>query len=387
MKIAINLVSTNIGSGTKTYNINFCNQLIKHKKINNNIYIYICKNYLKFIDKKIYKKPNIKVIIKSDILSNFFLRLIWTQIILPIEIKLKNIQTLVSPMNISPLFIKYMKVNSILALHSNLPWKFFNLMPGNKLKNKITKKFMEISIHNCQKLIVDSENAKKEIKNILNLDKEKINKIYLGIDSKIYKKKNHNKIKNFNYDNKYLLSVISCVRYHNILNLLKAFKKIHYKNKKIKFVLVMQILDKKYFNEIETFIEKNNLQSKVKIFTDLESKYLINLYKKAYLYIFSSYSEVFGYTTIEAMASGCPILVSNTSSLPEINGKAAVYFHPNKINSIVDALNMVLKQKKKRYQLINLGYKRVKRFDIKKNFDETFALIDKNKNINNLIKE
>lgn len=387
MKIAINLVSTNIGSGTKTYNINFCNQLIKHKKINNNIYIYICKNYLKFIDKKIYKKPNIKVIIKSDILSNFFLRLIWTQIILPIEIKLKNIQTLVSPMNISPLFIKYMKVNSILALHSNLPWKFFNLMPGNKLKNKITKKFMEISIHNCQKLIVDSENAKKDIKNILNLDKEKINKIYLGIDSKIYKKKNHNKIKNFNYDNKYLLSVISCVRYHNILNLLKAFKKIHYKNKKIKFVLVMQILDTKYFNEIETFIEKNNLQSKVKIFTDLENKYLINLYKNAYLYIFSSYSEVFGYTTIEAMASGCPILVSNTSCLPEINGKAAVYFHPNKINSIVDALNMVLKRKKKRYQLINLGYRRVKKFDIKKNFDETFALIDKNKNINNLIKE
>ena len=85
----------------------------------------------------------------------------------------------------------------------------------------------------------------------------------------------------------------------------------------------MQILDTKYFNEIETFIEKNNLQSKVKIFTDLENKYLINLYKNAYLYIFSSYSEVFGYTTIEAMASGCPILVSNTSCLPEINGKAA----------------------------------------------------------------
>ena len=289
MKIAINLVSTNLGSGTKTYNINFCNQLIKHKKINNNFYIYICKNYLKFIDNKIYKKPKIKIIVKSDILSNFFLRLIWTQIILPIEIKLKNIQTLVSPMNISPLFLKYMKVNSILALHSNLPWKFFNLMPGNKLKNQIIKKFMEISIQNCQKLIVDSENAKKEIKHILNLDKRKINKIYLGIDSKIYKKKNLNKIKNFNYDNKYLLSVISCVRYHNILNLLKAFKKIHYKNKEIKFVLVMQILDSKYFSELETFIKKNNLQSKVKIFINLENKYLINLYKNAYLYIFSSY--------------------------------------------------------------------------------------------------
>ena len=145
----------------------------------------------------------------------------------------------------------------------------------------------------------------------------------------------------------------------------------------------MQILDKKYFNEIKNFIEKNNLQSKVKIFTDLQNKYLINLYRNAYLYIFSSYSEVFGYTTIEAMASGCPILVSNTSCLPEINGKSAVYFHPDKINSIVDALNMILKQKKKRYQLINLGYKRVKKFSIKKNFYETFSLIDKKKINNN----
>ena len=382
MKIAINLVSTNLGSGTKTYNINFCNQIIKHKKFNNYIYIYICKNYLKFIDKKIYKKPKIKLIIKSDILSNFFLRLIWTQIILPLEIKFKNIKTLFSPMNISPLLIKYMKVNSILALHSNLPWKYFNLMPGNKLKNKITKKFMEISINNCQKLIVDSQNAKKEIKKILNLDEKKIKKIYLGIDRKKYIKKNSDKIKGFNYKNMYLLSVISCARYHNILNLLKAFKKIHYKNKNIKFVLVTQILDSHYFNEIESFIEKNNLQSKIKIFTNLESKYLINLYKNAYLYIFSSYCEVFGYTTIEAMASGCPILVSRTSCLPEINGRAAIYFHPSRINSIKDAINKVLKQKKKRSKLINLGYKKVKSFSIEKSFNETFHLIDNN-NINN----
>ena len=43
--------------------------------------------------------------------------------------------------------------------------------------------------------------------------------------------------------------------------ILKSWKGRHiFKNKKIKFVLVMQILDTKYFNEIETFIEKNNLQ-------------------------------------------------------------------------------------------------------------------------------
>ena len=384
MRIAIDLVSTSIGSGTKTYNINFCNQLIKSKKINNYVYIYICKNYLKFINKKIYTKPKIRLIIKSDILSNFFLRLIWTQFILPIEIKLKKVHTLVSPMNIAPLLLKYIKIKSILALHSNLPWRFFDLMPGNRFKNKITKKFMELSINNCQKLIVDSEYAKNEIKKILNLDKKKINKIYLGIDSELYKKKNFHKIKEFDYNKKYLLSVISCVKYHNIINLLKAFARVDNNKKDINFVLVMQILDKKYYEEIKIFIKKNNLEKKIKIFTNLESKFLINLYKNALLYIFSSYTEVFGYTTIEAMASGCPVLVSKTSCLPEINGNAAYYFNPDKINSIERGINIILNKKNIYNKLRQYGFKRIKHFNIKDNFNKTLSLIDRNNTDNDL---
>ena len=376
MKIAINLVSTSMGSGTKTYNINFCNKLASYKEIKNKIYIYICKNYLQFINKKIFKNSKIKLVIKSDILSNAFLRLIWTQFILPIDIKIKKIQTLVSTMNTAPILIKFLKIDSILALHSNLPWKFFNLMPGNILKKIITKKLMEISIRDCQHLIVDSKHAKKEIKKFLRLKKKKITKIYLGIDANIYKKKNNDLITNFNYNQKYILSVLSCVKYHNIINIIKAFSELQNKNKKIVLVLVLQILDKKYFNEIKLLIKKNNLENKIIIFTNLESKFLINLYKNAIFYIFSSYSEVFGYTTIEAMASGCPVLVSKTSCLPEINDQAAYYFNPNIIYSIKKAMQLMLTNKTKRNKLIKLGYKRVKKFNLNKNFKKTFRLIN-----------
>ena len=47
MNIAIDMVGTNIGSGTKTYNINFCNYLLKEKIDEEKIYIFICKDYLK----------------------------------------------------------------------------------------------------------------------------------------------------------------------------------------------------------------------------------------------------------------------------------------------------------------------------------------------------
>ena len=52
MTIAINMVATKLSSGTRTYNINFYNELINYKEINTKLYIYICKNYLKYIKKK-----------------------------------------------------------------------------------------------------------------------------------------------------------------------------------------------------------------------------------------------------------------------------------------------------------------------------------------------
>ena len=57
----------------------------------------------------------------------------------------------------------YINIKNILCLHSNLPWVYFNLMPGNLLRNFITKKLMEMSIYSCDLLIVNSNFAKKEI--------------------------------------------------------------------------------------------------------------------------------------------------------------------------------------------------------------------------------
>jgi hypothetical protein len=96
-------------------------------------------------------------------------------------------------------------------------------MPGNVIRNFITKKFMELSIYSCDLLIVNSNFAKKEINKALKLEKKSIKVVYLGINKIFLLKKNKKKIKNFNYNQKYILSVLSCVKYHNIINVLKAF--------------------------------------------------------------------------------------------------------------------------------------------------------------------
>ena len=139
MTIAIDFIGTGLGSGTKTYNINFCNELnlLNHTQ---NIKIFICKNYLKEIDIDSIKNKQIEYIIKSNLLSITFFRLLWMQFIFPFHLKLLGVKKLFSPMNISPFLAKFLKIKVILCLHSNLPWVYYHLMPGSSVRNFITKK-------------------------------------------------------------------------------------------------------------------------------------------------------------------------------------------------------------------------------------------------------
>jgi glycosyltransferase involved in cell wall biosynthesis len=377
MTIAIDFVGTNTGSGTKTYNINFCNEL-EASNLKENIIIFICKNYVNQINFGKTKNSKIQYILKPNIFYNIFIRLIWMQLVLPFELKFRGIKKLYSPMNFCPILSRLFKIKVILALHSNLPWVYFNLMPGNLVRNFITKKFMELSITICETLIVDSYFAKNEIANILKLNKDKIKVIYLGIDRKFLSSENSKSfIDNFDYKEKYIVSVLSCVKYHNILNLLKAYKiLIKEIDFEIKFVLVLQILDKKYFNTIQSFVKNNFEKNNIILINNIESKNLLNLYKYSQLYVFTSYCEVFGLTSLEAMSQSCPVLISETSALPEINSNAADYFNPDDIIEIKDKIKKNLTDKNFRSNLIKNANIHFKKFSWKDSINKTLEVID-----------
>ena len=377
MNIGIDFVGTNSGSGTKTYNINFCKE-ISTLALSSNIKIFICKNYLKQINGNLKKNRKIKYIIKPNFLSITFVRLIWMQLVLPLELKLLGVEKLYSPMNFSPILVKFLNIKTVLCLHSNLPWVYFNLMPGSTIRNFLTKKLMEISIRNCDLLIVNSFFAKKEVKKILNLYKKKLEVVYLGIDKTFFsKKRKKNQIKNFNYKNKYILSVMSCVKYHNIINLLNSFKLlIHEISFDVKLVLVLQILDKNYFLEVKQFINNNFSKNQIIIFSNLNIDQLPSLYKGSQLYVFTSYCEVFGLTSLEAMSQETPVVISKRSALPEINGKGAVYFDPDNVDELKNLLKKVLLNKKLRRTLIEKGKKQLKKFDATANVKKTIEIIE-----------
>ncbi len=373
MITAIDMIGTSLGSGTKTYNINFCKHII-NEKIQGKVYIFITKEYLNFLKKN--DNPNIFYIVKSSIFANIFLRLIWMQLVFPFQLKKLKVDKLYSPMNIGPIFLRFFNIKFILALHSNLPWVYFAKMPGNKFRNYFTKLFMEISIKACDKLIVDSYFSKKEIIKYLKLNEEKISVIYLGIDEKFLDKNENNYyLINFHYKN-YFLSVLSCVRYHNIIKMLQAFKLLKNEtNVNHKFVLVLQILDRNYFDEINNYISQNFKDGEIVILKNLESNYLVNIYKNASFYIFSSYCEVFGFTSLEAMSQKCPVLISDKSALPEINGDAALYFNPDDEENIKNSMKKILFDEKIRVNLIHNGIKNHIKYTWNKTIKETMKVL------------
>ena len=374
MALAIDMIGTHLGSGTKTYNLNFCNY-VNSQNINEKIYIFITKDYLDNIN--LQSNPKINYIIKSTIFSNTFFRILWMQLFLPFELKKLKIEKLYSPMNMGPIFLRLFNIKLILGLHSNLPWVYFSKMPGNFFRNIFTKFIMEKSIFACDTLIVDSKFAKNELTNLLKINENKVFAIHLGID-KIYLNLDNNEdyLNNFEYNN-YIISVLSCVKYHNIINLLKAFKLLKQeKNIDFKFVFVLQILDKKYFSIIYDFILNNFEKHEIIFLHNLDNKYLVNLYRKATFYIFSSYCEVFGLTSLEAMSQGCPVLISNKSALPEINGEAAEYFDPDNENQIKESMHKILSDVNFRNDIITKGRIHSKKFRWEKTVQETIKILD-----------
>lgn len=370
MKIALDFVATFKPSGSKTYVFNFLNNLIS-QDIEGLYYVFTTKNYCKVLKNN---NPNIKIFKIPNILAHGLLKFFWIQFLLPLILILFKFDKLFSPLNYTPIILRISNIKKILLIHSNLPFKKLSYLPGNYFKNKMINFMMKHSIFSCNHLISISDFAKSELGNLLSLPDLKHHRIYLGCDH--IKKKKESYLKNFNYDEKYILSIISCTKYHDIIFLINGYKKfLDNFNHDIKLVFIMQVLDHSYYNEINNLITFLKLEKKIKIITGLPNDHLPKIYRNSYLYLFSSYSEVFGLTTLEAMNFNIPVLISNSSALPEINGEAPIYFELNNQSDFVKKLNNAITDEDLRKKMIVKGTENLKRFDWKNTVSETIDII------------
>ena len=101
---------------------------------------------------------------------------------------------------------------------------------------------------------------------------------------------------------------------------------------------------------------------------------LASYYQGATAFIYPSLYEGFGIPPLEAMNFGCPVLCSDTSSIPEVVGDAAVHFDPANEESMRIAIEDLLRDDGLRAEMIRRGYARVQHFSWAKCAAETAAI-------------
>lgn len=220
---------------------------------------------------------------------------------------------------------------------------------GNKRMCFLKKK----AINRADKIIVPSENTKKDIISLYQVNEEKIHVIYWGCMKKEIDMKNiHVKI-----PNKYVLYVGARNDYKNFANFVKAINKVCVKIPDIMVVCVGGAFSQEEVHYLkELHLENNFMQVKA---NDDELNYL---YEKALCFVYPSMYEGFGIPILEAFSCGCPVLLSNASCFPEVGGKCARYFEPQNIDDMGNCIYECIINEKERKKMSEQGMQRVNDF-------------------------
>jgi glycosyltransferase involved in cell wall biosynthesis len=223
--------------------------------------------------------------------------------------------------------------------------------------NDKTSKVKEEAIARADHVIAISESTKADLIEIFGTEPSKIAVVYLGFGAPTKTRDNLDRAKRNDRD--YILYVGSRGGYKNFSGFIEAVSQ----SEKLVSDLDVVAFGGGAFTQLEiaqfrALGFKENQIRNVSGSDELLSQY----YSEAKAFIYPSLYEGFGIPPLEAMAHDCPVVSSNTSSMPEVIGDAAEYFSPTDVGSMTRALENVMYSDARIADLQKLGKLRIKEF-------------------------
>lgn len=331
--------------------------------------IELCRGIKNIIPTAIFIAPD--NIIHQDIADELNVQIVgrlkkgilWEQIELPLYLNRIGRPLLVNLCNVAPVFYSN-SIVSVLDLSFYLHPEWFS-----KTFTILYNSIIPRAAKRARRVVTISENSRHDIATNFKVDSKNIDIVYPSISSIFL-----NPV-NTPYTNpygRYVLAVSSLDPRKNFKGLIAAFKELNLPD--IKLVIVGS--EHKVFadDDLKGLVgSADNI-----IFTGyISDDELVSLYHHAALFAYPSFFEGFGIPPLEAMACGCPTIVANTTSLPEVCEDASVYVDPYDINSIRDGLLEVLTNETLRQNLIQKGFERVKYFEQQSSAQKMADIINK----------
>jgi len=269
-----------------------------------------------------------------------------------------------------PLFLPD-HVKSIVTIHDIVHRLYPDTMAFPNLA--VERLLMPRSIKRAVKIITDSQSTFDDIVKYYKVDSEKIVKIQPGMPG-FPKTQTGIANENGRFPSKYFLFVGTLDPRKNFERIFRAFELTNPQEKDIHLVIVG---GKGWKNtSFHRMIADHRLSPFIHLTQYISRSRLLQYYERSICLLFPSIYEGFGFPVLEAMSCGTPVITSNTSSMPEVAGSAAIYVSPFNVNEIADAMCRIIVNENLRMEMKAKGLEWVKRFSWKQCASETIEVFN-----------
>lgn len=237
--------------------------------------------------------------------------------------------------------------------------------PGQRLYLDISTRF---SARAATHLIADSHATARDLARLYRIPTDKLTVVYPGRDEALRRVDPAPVRAKYGLPENYLLHVGTLQPRKNLERLIQAVS-----GQRSAVPLILAGRAGWLSGPIMTLAQAHN----VRVLDYVPDEDLAGLYSGAAAFVFPSLYEGFGFPVLEAMACGVPVICSNTSSLPEVAGQAAVLVDPLDPQAIAAAIEQVLADASLRDRLIGQGYEQIQKFSWAAAARETLAVLER----------